>query len=252
MTKNTNNPFLSGLAGLAGLSESGENIDLNEHGDLDVATQGAVEEVNTDPMIGHNSANSANPATAPQPESDADFEVRALNAASAAGKLLGQAGKQAEKASNTVANAETLREQAATELYPVLEEMGIDREWGKDFAKKAKEIPLYNSVRENLCRAMSSSLKDLVEETEKGPKFSGRVLKAFSRFVTSYRENGKGGQTQADKDARAAEKERNTRVKEAGKAYLEDILPLVREDLDGNIDTIKTLLSSHADRFPAL
>lgn len=142
--------------------------------------------------------------------------------------------------------ADTLRKEAAANLFPVFDRIGLEPEWGKEFSAKAKEFDEFNELQRQVCEHLSKKVKDPIEYTSKGvPIFSGRVKKAWSRLTISYREGGDGGQTKADSSARDAAKERaktNT-----AKAEMMDHIIIAHKD--GNAEKVDTLLKSAAAQW---
>ena len=155
---------------------------------------------------------------------------------------------RAEKAKG---QADTLRKEAAATMFPILERLGLDPSWGTEFAKKAKEFPEYERLREEVCAQLSKKVKDkITTKTDKDGNakpsvFSGRVKKAFSRLVTSYKEGGDGGQTNADKAARenAASK---TKVQKQKADMMDHI---IIANADGNTDQVEALIKSASGQW---
>lgn len=148
------------------------------------------------------------------------------------------ADKRIDKAK---ADGDTLRKQAAEVLFPIFDRLGLEPDWGKDFAKKAKEFAEYNQLQKQVCENLSKRVRDKVEFTAKGaPIFSSRVKKAWSRLNTSYKEGGDGGSTEADNNAREAAKARA----KTNTAKAEMMDHIVIAHAEGDTDKVEGLLGS--------
>ena len=194
---------------------------------------------------------STNPTVIPQGSNVITFdEIRAI-AAQAAVPMSEAMSKEA-RSSKLKDEGGTFREKAAEHLFPAFERMGIPPGLGKAFTETVKDDPYFAAMRDAVCRELSNTVRDEVvdkDDRHGNPRpavFSGRVKKAWSRLVTSYREDGKGGQTEADKLARAAEKARKELA--FAKASVLDLL--IASQAAGNTDAVEGALAGALERWP--
>ena len=142
--------------------------------------------------------------------------------------------------------ADTLRKQAAEALFPIYDRIGLDPDWGKEFTKRAKDNEQFVALNQRIGEKLSKKVRDKVEQTKDGkPIFSQRVKKQLSRLNTSYREGGDGGQTDADKRARDAAKQRSKT--NTAKAEMMDHLMIAHKD--GDTDKVEGLLKSAVSQW---
>lgn len=164
-------------------------------------------------------------------------------AAQSAGASLGSIMKGDDRIQKTKAQADTLRKEAASTLYPIFERLGIEQ--GTE-AKDAKKIEEYEKLRMETCQAMAKKAGVKLEYTTKGtPKIPGAINKHWSRLFRSYNEGGEGGQTKADKNAREAAKQR-TKTATAKAEALDNILVAYAA---GNSETVDTMLKAAKGRW---
>jgi hypothetical protein len=219
-----------------GLTESDTDHQLGlTESDTDTDTDTDID------MIGHNSQNAVP-------------DIEELE--NAAGKII-SALLETEGAENKLdeikAKGLGARQRAAAVAEPLFDRMGLDRAWGSDFAKRAKEVEGFNNLRELVCLGLAKKKKvsaDISYKLDGSIKsFPGAINKQWSRLVSVYREGGDGvGGTTADKAGRERAKQKAERTRDMA-AALTAILKHFSEE--GMSEAVETQIMAAHIRFPA-